>query len=256
MRLDVSDITIISWGRFIECEPGDRLHRIYAESHIKALESTGAKYVFVDCGSFPHLPDRQGVERLDPDYSYEAMSKNHALASVTTKYVAFTDWMSLVTKRTLAKTIEHINSEANPDHIILQAFPWELSDFHMTEILKGKLDVSGDMTIAENMSVPYSAPRLPGSSWQVCLTEDAVSINGWNDDIDTCCSVDFHERMRAYCHWANHGVNGEILTRIVPILTGHFRSVRPTDQDQTISPALYKYIETSDPVSLRWRENK
>jgi hypothetical protein len=213
---------------------------------------SGVKFCFVDYGSTPPLPENECIRRVETDYGYEPVAKNHGLLSVDTPLVAFTDWRSLISKRTIEKTLEHLNQEGVPEHMIMQAFPWEMSTYHKHEVLADFAVAAEYGEIIENMAIPHSAPKIPCGAWQVCRTEDAAAIRGWSEDIQIGCAADFHERMRAFCGWANGENRGEILTRVVPVVVADFRSVADTDIEQQLSPQLEKFFSTGDINSLGW----
>lgn len=252
MPWNKDDLTVVSWGRFLECNPDDHLHRKFALAHINSMSQAGIKFCFVDFGSLPPLSDEVGIKRIEADCHLESVAKNHGLLTVETPLVAFTDWRSLISEMTVAQTMAHLNQEGVPEHFILQAYPWEMSNYHRGKVILHE-DLPGEsIKIIENIAIPYSAPRLPGSSWQVCLTEDAASIRGWSEDVQSGCAADFHERMRAYCQWANGSNKGEILTRSVPITVATFINAIDHEGDQQLSPSLEKFITTADINSLKW----
>lgn len=254
MPWNKEDLTIISWGRFLECNPGDRLHRKFVSAHVESLASSGVSFNFIDFGSSPPLPQSHHIQYVDADFSSESVAKNHGLLSVETPLVVFTNWKTIISTRTIDRTIEHLNQVDVPEHFILQAFPWEMSNYHRSAVVSGEANIQDDGQIIENLSIPHSAPKLPGGDWQLCRTEDAAAIRGWSEDIESCCAADFHERMRAYCGWINGDNRGEILTRVIPVVVADFRTAQEICDDQQCSIGLEKYISTADPNMLGWRD--
>jgi hypothetical protein len=108
--------------------------------------------------------------------------------------------------------------------------------------------------IVQNLSIPHAAPKLHMGAWQVCLTEDAKAIGGWNTEIPVDGAAEFHERLRSWVAVINGDNSGEIVSRGIPVVTADYlikgeNIVRELEWTKPLSD----FVETGKPESLDWR---
>lgn len=252
MPYSASDITIVSWGRLMGGDSESRWN--LCQIHLHGLRQTGCPFQFVDSGSIPEI-EGEGVIRLNTDYDTEADCKNMGLEKVTTRIVAFTDWRSIITPRTIQSTLELLNKEGCKNNFILQAYPWEMPLRAKYMIAWDSLDALWHrMSIIENLSIPHAAPKLHMGAWQVCQTEDARLIGGWNGNIEIDGAAEFHERMRSWVSVINGDNTGEIIVRDIPVVTGDYQlKGEQVIRDLEWTTPLSQFVETGEAKALDWR---
>lgn len=230
-----------------------RLHLWFLRETSRLL---GVRTVFVDYGSNPKIrtptfaEGSWGTTIWSPaDEWNEPMAKNIGLEAVETPLVAFTNADTWITFRTVRRTLEIIEKDAGDRPFILNGYRWEVPRLITRMALSGG---QIDLNFTEGVSVPHAFPKLPIGEWQVCRTEDARSIGGFDERMRGYgwMDTDFHERARALVLMLG-GV--EILNRKIPVLHPHHYAKRPYSDNREIGrKTLLDFISTGETESLRW----
>lgn len=185
----------------------------------------------------------------------ESKFKNKGLASVDTKYVAFTNADTIVLPETIERTIELI-----PDHedVIIQGLRWEVPRQVSRWIMESQSEMTGQFwKVVKNLSIPHAFPKNATGEWQVTSVEVAREIGGFDERMTGANSyggmdTDFHERCRAYLLGTSRGK--EITSRAIPILHLHHYAERPYSPNNIIRQRnLWRYIESGNVEDLDWR---
>lgn len=252
MPYSAKDLSIVSWGCFTE--GGLAAHRNQCELHLRSLENCGCTYIFVDSGSEPAISGYR-TARMNGDIPSESEAKNFGLLKTDTPLVAFTDWRTIISAETIAQTLTRINADGMPQHFVIQGYPWEMPLPIKVLVSNSEVEfLENKMHIIENVSIPHSAPKLHMGAWQVCLTEDAHAIGGWNTNLSADGAPEFHERMRCWVAVINGDNRGEIIVRNIPLVTADF-SIRGEQEyrDLDWTRPLSQFVETGKASSLDWR---
>lgn len=214
--------------------------------------------VFVDLGSDPKIetPEVGGRDaryHFEPAYSWnESLAKNIGLSMVETPLVAFTNADTWITFRTIQRTLDIIDADAGEKPFILNGYRWEVPRLLTDRAIQGQ---TLDLNTIEGLSVPHAYPKLPIGEWQVCKTETARAISGFDERMTGANSyggmdVDFHERARA---WVLREGGVEILSRKIPVLHPHHWAERPASPNTEIGrDNLLRFIQSGETETLRW----
>lgn len=239
MRL-LDNLTVVSWGSFRR--DGDSKN--FASKQVALMRAYGVNHIFVDIGSESPL----STATIFMEGASEAEAKNEGLSHVTSKYIAFTDYDTLVSANTISRTQDVIiNAGVDGRGFILQGYPWIMSTYLRTLLIADQMDVKHNSGLIENMSIAVAVPRMPSGSWQVCRTADAKAVGGFDETLSGDPTTDFHERMRAYCILEG-GI--EVLSKGIPIPKAGFLKER----ECMYSPALDRFMKRADKESLRWND--
>lgn len=253
MRFSVRDITIVSAGA-----SRDAYLRKLADIHVRSLESVqiGGR-VFVDGGCDPFVSsDSVNVIKCEQGSKFnESVAKNIGLSEVKTPVVVFTNSDVVVWEETIAATIDRLNAKTTPRHFIVNASRWDISKPQTSGLIDGSINVRIEWGSLKNFSIPAMSGQNAMGDWQVCLTEDAREIGGWDEMMtgNGGAEVDFHERMRACVFSKNQTSVGEIFTRAIPALRLYHTApqIDPYNHSKRLEN-MQRFLQSGTVESLNW----
>jgi len=250
------DITVVSAARI---DPRDtapnRVSLVRKHLEWQSHLDCPAIFVHLGIGSGLEYPKSKNlfvheIERSEWD---ESRAKNIGLAWVETPLVAFTNADTLISASALYLTLKR----CPPGSFILQGYRWEIPrlvpvplDLYAGESSRERRHLLAEMIA---LSVPHAGGKLAMGEWQVCPTELARSIGGFDEGMKGYggMDTDFHERARAAALMAG-GV--EILTRDIPVLHQYHYAERPRSPNHERRYAnITRFLRERTPESLKWQ---